>query len=68
MTSKPRKPPQYSLKWLLALPVAVGTVSLLYASGIASELLFLLLAVPVIIAVWLLFCRLATHFLSDLID
>ena len=62
------RPPQYSLKLLLLLPVAVGGIVWLYTAGLSSESLFFLLGVPVLMLAWFGLCRLASHFLAEFFD
>ena len=68
MEEQPKKSPQFGLKHLLLVPVAAGVIAWLYTAGLAAELLFMLLAVPLILILWLVMCRVASHFLSDLLD
>ena len=68
MTEPPTKPWQFSLKWLFLLPLAVGLLIVLYSAGLPSELLFLLLGCPILVACWLALSRLIARVMSDFID
>jgi hypothetical protein len=61
-----QKPFQFGLKWLFLLPLAVGLLIVLFSIGLSADVLFILLALPVLVSLWIAFCRLASRFLSDL--
>jgi hypothetical protein len=60
------KPPQFGLKWLFVLPALAGALIAVYSAGLASEVLFWLLACPILIALWVGFSRLVARLFSEL--
>jgi hypothetical protein len=65
---KAQKPLQFGLKWLFALPGAAGLLVVLYSAGLPSEVLFVLIACPLIIALWVAISPLVARFVTDLFD
>jgi hypothetical protein len=62
------KPFQFGLKWLFGVPLAVGLLIVLYSAGLPSEVLFVLLACPALVALWVVLSRFVARLVTDLFD
>jgi hypothetical protein len=65
---KDQKPLQFGLKWLFALPLAAGLLVVLYSAGLPAEVLFVLIACPLIVAVWVAISPVVARFVTELFD
>jgi hypothetical protein len=59
---------QFGLKWLFGLPLAAGLLIVLYSAGFPSEVLFVLIACPILVALWAVLSRFVARLVTDLFD